>query len=150
MNRRENRNPALVELILVLLFFSLSAMVLVQIFVKAHLTSVESQIQTLGLLRTQDVIEQWKEDPKQARAIFAEEDGWEEIQEQGEFQTYRMICGRELEAVPEEQGAYEMRVNLWVDAKEAGKLYHIQAQVNNLRDERTEVVLTTARYIPEE
>ena len=62
MNRGENRNPALVELILVLLFFSLSALVLVQVFVKAHLTSEESRTQTLGILKAQDVMEQWKED----------------------------------------------------------------------------------------
>ena len=64
MNRGENRNPALVELILVLLFFSLSALVLVQVFVKAHLTSEESRTQTLGLLKAQDVMDQWKEDPE--------------------------------------------------------------------------------------
>ncbi len=44
MNQRGNRNPALVELILVLLFFALSSVILVQVFVKAHFTSEESRL----------------------------------------------------------------------------------------------------------
>ena len=148
MNRGENRNPALVELILVLLFFSLSALVLVQVFVKAHLTSEESRTQTLGLLKAQDVMEQWKEDPEHPEALFHVGDGWEEAPDAGDVRTFYMQCNEELESVSQEQSTYEMRVNLWTETLAAGSLYHIQTQVNSLRDGKTEVVLKTARYIP--
>lgn len=150
MSRGNNRNPALVELILVLLFFSLSAVVLIQVFVKAHLLSEESEAQTLGLLWAQDVIEQWKEDPGHLEEILTAEDGWEEVSGIGEILTLRKIYGKELEPVEAEQGVYEMRVDLWSEGTKAGRLYHIQVQVNSLQDEKTEVVLTTAKYIPEQ
>ena len=43
MKMAEKRNPALVELVLVILFFALSSAVLVQVFVKAHLIIEESR-----------------------------------------------------------------------------------------------------------
>lgn len=147
MNRGDNRNPALVELILVLLFFSLSAVILVQVFVKAHFMSEESEAQTLGLLWAQDVIEQWKEDPEHPEEILSSQDGWEGIPDMGELQVFRRICGKELEPAKPEEGIYEMRADLWSEDTEAGRLYYIQVQVNSLRDEKTEVVLTTSRYI---
>lgn len=150
MNRGDNRNPALVELILVLLFFSLSAVVLVQVFVKAHFMSEESEAQTLGLLQAQDVIEQWKEDPGHPEEILSPSDGWEEIPGTGKFRVFRRICGKDLESVEPEQGIYEMRVDLWSEGTEAGRLYYIQVQANSLQDDKTEVVLTTSRYISEQ
>lgn len=59
MKIAEKRNPALVELVLVILFFALSSVVLVQVFVKAHQVSQESQAQTLGLILSEDLLEQW-------------------------------------------------------------------------------------------
>ena len=78
MKMAEKRNPALVELILVILFFALASMVLVQVFVKAHLLSRESRAQTLGLIAAEDLLEQWKELPTQPEQLFSSENGWEE------------------------------------------------------------------------
>ena len=71
MNTAEKRNPALVELILVILFFALSAMILVQVFVKAHVLSEESRSRTLGMVLAEDLLEQWKENGKDADAFAA-------------------------------------------------------------------------------
>ena len=125
-------------------------MVLVQVFVKAHFLSEESEAQTLGLLQAQDVIEQWKENPKYPEKLLLAEDGWEKLPETGELLVFRMICGKEMEPVEQEQGVYEMCVDLWSEDTEAGGLYYIQVQVNSLRDGKTEVVLTTSRYISDQ
>lgn len=73
------RNAALVELVLVILFFALSSMVLVQVFVKARIMSRTSQAETLGLVLAQDLIEQWKAEPACMELLFSAESGWREI-----------------------------------------------------------------------
>ena len=147
MNQRGNRNPALVELILVLLFFALSSVILVQVFVKAHFTSEESRAQTLGLLKAQDVIERWKENPGEPEAVFTPEDGWKETAgESGDARTFLMSCTGELEPAGDGQEAYEMRSELWTEEPEAGSLYHIRVQVIGLRDQKIQVELATSRY----
>ena len=55
MKTTGRKNPALLELVLVILFFALSSMVLIQVFVKARTISRTSQAKTLGLVVIQDV-----------------------------------------------------------------------------------------------
>ena len=54
MKMAEKRNPALVELVLVILFFALSSVVLVQVFVKAHLISEEAAYEIRAELWTEE------------------------------------------------------------------------------------------------
>ena len=66
----KRRNPVLIELILVILFFSLSSVVLVELFVKAKTVSDTSQAQTRGVVVAQDLVEQWKGEPSWPEAVF--------------------------------------------------------------------------------
>ena len=149
MKMAEKRNPALVELILVILFFALVSMVLVQVFVKAHLLSRESRAQTLGLIAAEDLLEQWKELPTQPEQLFSSENGWDEEAAGGNVRTFRSGCNEEMQPVPLEQAVYELRAELWTEEKEAGALLHIRVQVTGLRDGKTQVDLETARYAAE-
>lgn len=146
MKMAEKRNPALVELVLVILFFALSSVVLVQVFVKAHLISEESRAQTLGLTAAEDLLEQWKEFPAQPERLFSLENGWKEEETAGSVRIFRAGCDSDMEPVPLEEAAYEIRAELWTEEKEAGELYHIRVLVTGIRDGKTQVELETARY----
>ncbi len=147
MKMAEKRNPALVELVLVILFFALSSVVLVQVFVKAHLLSQESRAQTLGLLAAEDLLEQWKEEPAQPELLFSPENGWEEVEAGGSVRTFRLGCGSEMEPVSLMDAVYELRAELWTEEEEAGELLHIRVLVTEIRDQKKQTELETARYV---
>lgn len=149
MKIAEKRNPALVELVLVILFFALSSVVLVQVFVKAHLLSQESQAQTLGLILSEDLLEQWKETPDMPEQLFSLENGWREEETGGSVRTFLSGCGESMEPVPLENAAYEVRAEFWNDTTEAGELYHIRVLITSMRDGKLQTELETARYMPE-
>ena len=103
MKMAEKRNPALVELILVILFFALASMIEL---------SRESRAQTLGLIAAEDLLEQWKELPTQPEQLFSSENGWEEEAAGGNVRTFRSGCNEEMQPVPLEQAVYELRAEL--------------------------------------
>lgn len=146
MKMAEKRNPALVELVLVILFFALSSVVLVQVFVKAHLISEESRAQTLGLTAAEDLLEQWKEFPAQPERLFSLENGWKEEETAGNVRIFRAGCDPDMEFVPLEEAAYEIRAEFWTEEKEAGELYRIRIRMTGIRDGKKQVELETARY----
>lgn len=148
MRMAEKRNPALVELVLVILFFALTSTVLVQVFVKAHLISKESKAQTLGLILAEDLLEQWKEFPAQSEELFSSENGWQEEETGGSVKTFRMGCGENMEPVSLETAVYETRVELWTEQMESGELYHIRVRIIGISDEKTQTDLETAKYVP--
>lgn len=149
MKIADKRNPALVELVLVILFFALASVVLVQVFVKAHLLSQESRSQTLGLILSEDLLEQWKEAPANPEELFSLENGWREQEAGGSVRTFLSGCGESMEQVPLENAAYEVRAELWSDDAEAGELYHIRVLITSMRDGKLQTELETARYMPE-
>lgn len=148
MKMAEKRNPALVELVLVILFFALSSVVLIQVFVKAHLISQESQAQTLGLIFSEDLLEQWKEVPATPELLFSEDNGWKEEETGGSVQTFLCGCGESMEPAALEAAAYEVRAELWSDSMEAGELYHIRVLITHMGDKKAQTELETARYVP--
>lgn len=149
MNTAKKRSPVLVELILVILFFSLSTAVLVQVFVKAHQISKESQGQTLGLIAAEDLLEQWKEMPAEPERLFSEERGWKEEEAGKNVRTFRLGCKADMEPADMEPAVYEIRAELWEESKEAGELYCIRLLVTNIRDKKVLTELRTARYVAE-
>ena len=64
------RNPALIELIIVIFFFALSATVIVQLFMASHTLSAESRIAGNALVATQNWLEELKSDPFDADNIL--------------------------------------------------------------------------------
>lgn len=148
MKMAGKRNPALVELILVILFFALSAMVLVQVFVKAHLISRESRAETYAMVLAEDLLEQWKNIPEQPEQLFSSENGWREEETGGSVRTFLSGCGEAMEPAAQEDAVYEVRAELWTEPQEAGELYHIRVRVIGVSDGREQADLETARYVP--
>lgn len=148
MKTAEKRNPALVELILVILFFALSAMILVQVFVKAHLLSRESRAETLGMVLAEDLLEQWKEVPNQPENLFSSENGWREEETGGEVRTFLTGFGENMEPAASEEAVYEVRTELWTEEREAGELCHIKVRIAGVENGKIFVELETSRYVP--
>lgn len=146
MKEGGRRNPALVELILVVLFFALSAMVLVQVFVRAKTMSEESRARTEGLVVAQDIIEQVKADPGGLENIFPEDEGW--IKGEGE-DSY--ICGRtqDMEPAGGVTPSYEVRVLITREQEPAGTMCRIAVTIVRIRDSKTITELKTAEYVPD-
>lgn len=150
MKTAGNRNPALVELILVILFFALSSVILVQVFVTAHGISRTSHARTEGLVLIQDLIEQWKSNPAQPETIFCEENGWVLDTSSDETrQRFRTDLGESMEKT-DGQAFYQVHAELTRIPKDAGILYEIQVTVTRTYNQETVTQISTSQYVPQE
>lgn len=149
MKMAGKKNLALIELILVILFFALSAVVLVQVFVKAKSMSDTSRASTLGLVTAQDLVEQLKAAPEEADRILSEASGWAREEFYGRVGcTYTAGYGEDMRPVQGE-AAYEVRAVVWPEFYEAGTLYRIEVTVERVLDQEKITELVTARYVSE-
>ena len=89
MNSTRKPNAMLIELVIVILFFALSASIILQLFVAASNRSVQSATDSSALIYAEDFIEQFSVSTLDADA-FLREGGFESVTE-GEY-------ARELEA----------------------------------------------------
>ena len=175
MKTTGRKNPALMELVLVILFFALSSMALVQVFVKAKTISQTSQAKTLGLLVAEDILEQWRADPTQPEKLFLPEHSWKEEMagaETGESKTVGAET-REAETIKAEEmrifyvecdeamnllsieeaykeGRYRLQAVLSEEKQPAGRLYRIGVTLTELSSGAVLVECETAQYLPEE
>lgn len=63
IKRHTPKNWALIELVIVILFFALSAAIVTECFATAKLLSDKAESKTAGLIAAQDIIEKWSIDP---------------------------------------------------------------------------------------
>ena len=75
ISRRSKPNAILIELVIVLLFFSLSAAVILQLFMAAHEKSVRGDVNSEALMMAEDLADRFYVSPLEAQAFFAQ-DGW--------------------------------------------------------------------------
>lgn len=142
----KRRNPALIELILVILFFSLSSMVLVQLFAKAKVISDTSQAQTRSVVLAQDLVEQWKAEPSWPEAVFTRENHWTEEVYSEDVRVFYAGSGTELDGTFEEGGIYRLEAVFWTSDEPAGKMYHLRVTVTRQRDGEVITELVAAKY----
>lgn len=128
-------NTLLMELIIVILFFSLSAVITLQLFVTAHEQSTLSHDKTMALLRAQNVAEELRADESSVLTGFSEleEDRY-------------MICYNEDWEPSGETGAYEMSVQVERKPSEYGTMMELDVRVNKGGQELCS--LQTSRYLP--
>lgn len=150
MRATRRKNPALVELILVILFFALSAVILVQVFVKAKAISQESRAQTTGLILIQDKIEQWKTKPTDFLALFPTEEGWTEEVHGSDTHIFLVNCGKEMHLPSGEEADYEVCAELTEEPQKAGVLYRIWITITKNSNGNIIADCKTANYVPQE
>lgn len=142
------RNPALVELVLVILFLAITASVLAQTFAKARTMSADSRAQTAGLITAQDIIERWKADPTDTAALFPADDGWR-IQSR-EDTVYEQLRSEDMLSPDENSPEYLLSVTLSSEDKPQGALYNIRVSVSRYQaDSQPLVDCETSLYLPE-
>lgn len=146
--KTSRRNPALVELVLVILFLAITASVLAQTFAKARTMSADSRAQTAGLITAQDIIERWKADPTDTAALFPADDGWR-IQSR-EDTVYEQLRSEDMLSPDENSPEYLLSVTLSSEDKPQGALYNIRVSVSRYQaDSQPLVDCETSLYLPE-
>lgn len=151
MKTTGRKNPALVELVLVILFLAMSAVVLVQVFVKAHTLSADSRAQTTGLVLAQDIIEQWKTDPASADVrLFGA--GWQDGAAQGDGQLFTTRRDADMCPLTQEGPGYALTVLLDRERTGEGVLYRIRVTLISLQDPAASPLVDceTAQYAAKE
>lgn len=148
MRTAGRRSPALVEFILVILFFSLSAVILVQVFVKAKDMSEMSRAKTQGTILAQDLIEQWKADPTESEELFSEQKGWEKEPFQEESEDFLTSTDKFMQFSQEGEEGCRIQVKVSEELWSAGTLYWIQVTIVRGRDQKLITELETAKYVP--
>lgn len=142
------RNPAIIELVLVVFFLALTASLLAQVFAKAHIMSEDSRAQTAGMIAAQDIIEHWKADPLAGDELFPAVDGWLRDEESSVFTALR----DKNMLLPEGDGSdYILRAELSGQDTDAGALCRLRITVVSARTEGAEPLVDCAAtvYLPE-
>lgn len=147
MKTAGKKNLALVELILVILFFALSSMILVQVFVKARAMSDTSRASTLGLVAAQDLIEQLKAAPQEAERILTAEEGWSPETANENGQGYTAAYGADMKPVVTGEAVYKVCVAISEESREAGILYRMSVTIDRIANEERITELSTAHYV---
>lgn len=136
------KNLALLELILAILFFALSAAVLTQVFVKAKTMSDLSRAATLGLVVAQDLTERLKAAPWDAEKTLSAQDGWSKEEGGGSYSA-----GYDADMRPTAgEAVYAAQVKVRPEPCAAGTLYRISVSIDRLFDGENIMRLTTSRY----
>lgn len=78
VNKRTKPNALLIELVIVLLFFSLSASVILQLFVATHDKSLRSRVDSAAMAMAEDLADRFYTSDLDAEAFFAA-DGWRAV-----------------------------------------------------------------------
>lgn len=144
--KTSRRNPALVELVLVILFMAITAAILAQTFAKARTMSADSRAQTTGLITAQDIIERWKADPADTAALFPADDGWQDA----EGVVFEQMRNEDMQPPDENSPEYLLRVELSSEDEPQGTLYGIHVIMRRYQaDGQPLVDLETSLYQPE-
>lgn len=135
MNAKRKPNAMLIELIIVILFFSISAGIILQLFVASHERSLESSIGTSALFMAEAYAEQFAASTLPVDA-FLEDAGF--VENGGAYTRQAEINGRTvtISALSE------------TTASEAGTLDRLDITVS--AGERPSVSLPATRYLPKE
>lgn len=97
MNGGQKRNSMLIELIIVILFFSISVSIIMQLFVAASERSKQSEAENLAVFYAEDIAERFIASGEALDAFFADGwtqagDGWERALD-ADGRALRMVAG---------------------------------------------------------
>lgn len=135
MNTKRKPNAMLIELVIVILFFSLSAGIILQLFVAAHDRTTSSTVDTAALLIAEDFAERFAASDLPADVYLAEAG---------------FVLEEDLYTRQTESNGRTLTINATSEttATEAGLLDRLQVTV--LDGSREAVSLPVSRYLPRE
>lgn len=136
MNKTRKPNAMLIELVIVILFFSISAGIILQLFVAAHDRSKQSTVDTCAVLMAEDLAECIAASTL-PMDVFLAEDGWTRA---GERHTKTAAASNERPLALTLDGLTEESA--------AGTLDVLTLSIAD--GERTVVTMPINRYLPKE
>lgn len=132
MNRLEKTRAFLTEFIIVILFFTISAVITVQLFVEANKKSNDSISITKGNLLSETIIEELKASISQDGISGAEKYMSEDISYIKEGTgLYYQYFDKELNVVNKDDAYVLGKVIIETDEKQQGSLYTVQVSFEN-------------------
>lgn len=137
----------LIEMVFVLLFFSLSCVVIVQVFWAAYDNARLSREETGALMQAQATVEQWKAGQADASRAFRQEDGWLPAPSGTEYTAY---YNEAWETASATDASYRLNVAVAREETPGGALCRVDAQMVRLEDGRLLCSIPAARYVPGE
>ena len=149
MNRLEKTRAFLTEFIIVILFFTISAVITVQLFVEANKKSNDSISITKGNLMSETIIEELKAHISQNGISSAENYMSEDISYiKEDTGLYYQYFDKEFNVVHKDDAYVLGKVIIKTDEKPQGKLYTITVSFENT--EKTICTIKTKIYDGEE
>lgn len=136
MKSTRRPNAMLIELVIVILFFALSAGIILQLFVAAHDRSAQNETDTAAMLMAEDFAERFAAS-RQPLDAFLEADGWAA---QADARTKQVA----------REGATPLTLHLTGESEqaEAGTLDRLTLTIRD--GGREAVTLPVSRYLPGE
>lgn len=118
-------NIVLIELIIVILFFSLSSVITLQLFVEANRQSKESKVTTDLLIKMENKANEFYEDPLKIREDFLSE-GWIKEETADKEHRFTIYYDKNLELVDRKSGSYYIIATLKEDSQKAGVFWEME------------------------
>ncbi len=145
MQKRRN-NIALIELLIVIFFFSLSAMVIVQVFVRSDQISQKSNSMSVAIILAQDTMEQLRSEPKNAIDVL---DDWTIIDQNDKQQIFELYFDEKMDITNGERYDYRFVVDMSKTDQEYGTFFDIKIEVYSVQKEMI-FDLHTGKYISDQ
>ena len=149
--RAKKQNAFFVEIILVILFFSLSVILSLELFLQAHIKSVLSEQKNMALIRAQSAAElTLGYDPSGSRTLP------ELLQGSTELPGGKGCClyyDSEWNAAEEQNAAFELTARFEEENTGAGRMVTVQISVTGFADGKADrglVSFETGYYLPQQ
>lgn len=140
----DKKNPALIELIIVIFFFSLSATIIVQLFAASYQISRQSYRDSIAVIRAQDIIEQLKTDPVNPEKVL---ENWENTKDQN-GNIFTAYVDEKMNIIDKEQSTYIFVIHIENEGRNSGTLVAIHMFVyDNVANNRMIFELESSRYM---
>lgn len=140
----DKKNPALIELIIVIFFFSLSATIIVQLFAASYQISRQSYRDSIAVIRAQDIIEQLKTDPVNPEKVLG---NWENTKDQ-DGNIFTAYVDEKMNIIDKAQSTYIFVIHIENIGRDNGTLVAIHMFVyDNVANNRMIFELESSRYM---
>lgn len=149
MTKLKQTNTFLVEIVIVILFFSLSVAVTLQLFVSAHANSTLSSEKNIALMRAQSVCEQIREAGPGAPESFEKKiEGCTLTEQNGSVGRYEVCFDKDWNIV-NMQSAYLMTIEINSTQEESGLLINAAVSVTKDKNGVAQMLtqLNTSHYL---
>lgn len=153
MDRIGKTRTFLTEFIIVILFFSLSIVVTLQLFLESHNQSELSKDTTIAYIKVQNIAEEIKIHSDKLEEFLTLGNGWVK-NEVDDGESYRRFYNNDWIISTEQDAAYIMIAKLQYENQDSGKLLQIELmvdeQVNIYETEESLSNIVLKTYIPYE